>query len=252
MMRLLLLLILIAGFLIGIVAFAPLNFILKTSGAEARGLSWTSAEGTLSGGKITGLKAGGDLLGDASLKLNPASLMGLGLEYDFDWNGPSGRGNGKAAAYASGTTELRDFDIEIDFASLEGVAAWIRQSGGRARLTGEVIRFKNRSCDEARGQTWSDALGRNSIVLGSGWTDMSGALSCEGDMLLIPFQSASSAGTQFDAAAKINPNGNNSIEARVSGVIPQQFHYGLPIAGFVPDGSNYIYRYPAIVREAPR
>ena len=251
MMRFLFLIVLIAGFIIGIVAFAPLSFILKTAGAEARGLSWTSVEGTLSGGKITGLRAGQDLLGDASLKLNPASLLALGIEYDFDWSGPSGQGTGKAGAYASGTTELKDFNIVIEFAALDGVATWIRQSGGKARLTGETIRFKNGACEAASGQTWSDALGKNSIVLGPGWPDMSGTLSCEGDLLLIPFQAASPAGTQFDAAARVSPAGNSNIEARVSGVIPQQFQYGLPIAGFVPDGGTYVYRYPAPPREMP-
>lgn len=90
MMRFLLLFLLIAGFVIGLIVFAPLSFILKTTGAADRGLSWTSVDGTLAGGRITGLRAGQDLLGDASLKLNPASLLGLGIEYNFDWSGPSG------------------------------------------------------------------------------------------------------------------------------------------------------------------
>ena len=251
-MRVLLVLILLAGFLIGLVAFAPLGFILKTAGAEARGLSWTSVEGTLSGGTITGLKAGSDLLGDASLKLNPGALLGLGIEYDFNWAGPSGKGTGKVGAFASGAAELRDFNVELDFAALDGVAAWIRQSGGKARITGEVIRFRNGACDTASGQTWSDALSRNSALLGPGWPDLAGQLSCEGDMLLIPFQSTSPAGTQLDAAARFRPTGSNSLEARVSGTIPQQFRYGLPVAGFVPEGNTYVYRYPALTLEVPR
>lgn len=252
MMRFLLLLVLIAGFVIGVVAFAPLSFILKTSGAEARGLSWTSAEGTLMGGRITGLRAGQDVLGDATLKLNPASLLALGIEYDFDWSGPSGNGTGKAAAYATGTTEFRDFNIELNFAALEGVAAWIRQSGGKARLTGNIIRFRKGACDKASGQAWSDALGKNAAVLGPGWPDMAGELSCDGDALLIPFKSANPSGTQLDATARFNIDGNGNLEARVSGVIPQQYQYGLPIAGFVPDGNTYVYRYPALPREVPR
>ncbi|ABI76857.1 general secretion pathway protein N [Hyphomonas neptunium ATCC 15444] len=251
-MRFLLLLVLIAGFVIGVVAFAPLSFILKTSGAEARGLSWTSAEGTLMGGRITGLRAGQDVLGDATLKLNPVSLLALGIEYDFDWAGPSGKGTGKAAAYATGTTELRDFNIELDFAALDGVAAWIRQSGGKARLTGDIIRFRKGACDKANGQAWSDALGKNAAVLGPGWPDMAGELSCDGDALLIPFKSANPSGTQLDATARFNIDGNGNLEARVSGVIPQQYQYGLPIAGFVPDGNTYVYRYPALPREVPR
>lgn len=252
MMRFLLLILLLAGFVIGIVAFAPLSFILKTAGAEARGVSWTSVEGTLAGGKITGLKVGQDVLGDASLKLNPASLLGLGAEYDFDWSGPAGKGTGKAGVYASGTTELHDFNIELDFSALDGVATWIRQSGGKARLTGDTIRFKNGACVTAIGQTWSDALGKNALVLGPGWPDMAGTLSCDGDMLLIPFHAASPTGTQFDAAARVAIGGRSNLEARVSGAIPQQFQYGLPIAGFVPDGNTYIYRYPASSLETPR
>ncbi|WP_213271836.1 type II secretion system protein N [Hyphomonas sp.] len=249
MMRFLLLFLLIAGFVIGLIVFAPLSFILKTTGAADRGLSWTSVDGTLAGGRITGLRAGQDLLGDASLKLNPASLLGLGIEYNFDWSGPSGEGRGRAGAFASGTMELRDFDIELDFAALDGAAAWIRQSGGKARLTGDLIRFRKGTCDTATGQTWSDVLDKNSAILGPGWPDLSGNLTCEGEMLLIPLQSRSPLGTQLDAAARYRPGGDASVVARVSGVIPQQFHYGLPLAGFAPDAGTYVYRYPASVQD---
>lgn len=245
MMRILLLLVLIIGFLAGLVAFAPLSVILKMTGAEERGLSWTAADGTLTGGKITGLKAGQDILGDASLKLNPAALLALGVEYDFEWTGPSGNGTGKAAAFATGSTELRDFDIELDFSALDGVAAWIRQSGGKARLTGQIIRFRQGACDKASGQSWSDALGKNSALLGPGWPDLSGEISCDGDMLLIPLKSTSPLGTNLDAAGRFRLGGDGSIEARVSGAIPQQFQFGLPLAGFTPEGDSYVYRYPA-------
>lgn len=245
MMRFLSFLILVVGFFVGLIAFAPLGFILKTAGAEKRGLSWTSVEGTLAGGRITGLKAGEDLLGDARLKLNPASLLGLGVEYDFDWNGPSGNGSGKAATFVSGATELRNFNIELDFAALDGAAAWIRQSGGKARISGDIIRFRKGACDKAAGESWSDALSKNSMILGPGWPELSGTLSCDGDLLLIPLQSTSPAGTQLDAAARFSPRGTGNVVARVSGIIPQQFHYALPLAGFVPDAGTYVYRYPS-------
>ena len=248
-MRLLLLLTLAAGFVIGLIAFAPLSFILKTTGAAERGLSWTSVDGTLSGGKVTGLKAGQDLLGDANLKLNPASLLGLGIEYDFSWSGPAGQGTGRAGAFASGAIELRDFEIELDFSALDGAAAWIRQSGGTARLTGDLVRFHKGACDKANGQAWSDVLSKNSVVLGPGWPDLSGNLACEGNALLIPLQSKNSTGTQLDAAARYRPGGNANLVARVSGVIPQHFHYGLPLAGFAPDAGTYVYRFPASVQD---
>lgn len=243
-MRFLLLILLLAGFLVGIVAFAPLSFVLKASGAEARGLSWSSVEGTLSGGRINGLRAGSDLLGDAGVKLNPSALLALGVEYDFDWTGPSGRGTGKAGVSAGGGVHLKDFQIELDFAALDGAAAWIRQSGGKVRLSGDVVRFQNGACAEASGQSWSDALGKNAAILGPGWPDLAGNLSCEGDMLLIPLHSRSPTGTQLDAAARFKPGSQGRVEARVSGTIPQQYRYALPMAGFVPDAGTFVYRYP--------
>lgn len=251
-MRFLLLLLLIVGFIIGLVAFAPLSFILKTAGANDRGFSWTSVEGTLSGGSITGLKAGPDLLGDARLKLKPASLLALGIEYEFDWAGPAGHGDGSVATFATGTTELRNFAIELDFSALDGAAAWIRQSGGKARLDGDIIRFRKGRCETANGRAWSDALTRNSAVLGSGWQDLTGNLSCENDWLLIPLRSESPLGTQLDAAARYRLGGSGNVEARVSGFIPQQYHYALPIAGFLPDAGTYVYHYPNPVQDIPR
>lgn len=251
-MRFLLFLLLIIGFVIGMVAFAPLSFVLKTAGAEDRGFSWTSVEGTLSGGSITGLKVGQELLGDARLKLNPAALLALGIEYEFDWTGPAGRGNGSVATFVTGANELRDFDIELDFSALDGAAAWIRQSGGKARLDGKIIRFRKGRCDAADGRTWSDALTRNSAILGSGWQDLTGNLACEDDWLLIPLKSESPLGTKLDAAARYRLGGSGNVEARVSGFIPQQYHYALPIAGFLPDAGTYVYRYPNPVQDIPR
>ncbi|MBY9067694.1 type II secretion system protein N [Hyphomonas sp. WL0036] len=251
-MRFLLIIFLVIGFVVGLAAFAPLSFILKASGAQERGLSWTSVEGTILGGKVTGLKAGDDFLGDASLKFDPSALLGLGIAYDFDWAGPAGKGTGKAAAFASGSTELKDYNLELDFAALDGVAAWIRQSGGNARLSGDMIRFRKGACDKASGQAWSDALEKNAALLGPGWPDLSGALSCEGDVLLIPMQSQSPTGTRLDAAARFRFGQSGRLEARVSGVIPQQFQYALPLAGFVPDGGTYVYRYPSAFSELPQ
>jgi hypothetical protein len=165
---LLVILFLLAGLVIGMIYFMPLATILKLSGAEARGLSWTSVDGTLSGGQIRGLRAGTDLLGDGDLKLRPATLLRLGVEYDYTWSGPAGSGNGRAAVFPGGTIEVRNYNIRFDFASLDGLALWIRQSGGEARISGPLIRFRNGQCDRAEGGSTSDALTRNEIAAAFG------------------------------------------------------------------------------------
>lgn len=243
MIRIVIALILLAGFLAGLVVFMPLDTALRMAGADKRGLSWTSADGSLIGGRITGMKAGEEILGDGSVKLNPTTLLRLGIEYDFDWIGPVGRGQGKAAAFAGGAFELSDYIIEFDLKSLEGLALWARQSGGLARLSGQTIRFRDGRCDVARGRTWSDALSRNSDLLGAGWPDLTGEIFCDGTDLVLPFRGQSASGTDVDATARLALSGMGGLEARVSGFIPQDFRYALPIAGFTEDGVGYVYRF---------
>lgn len=249
MRRILLLLIMIIGLLIGLMVFMPLASVLKLAGAEQRGLSWTAVDGTLMGGDVRGLRAGDDLLGDAAVTLQPGTLLRLGVEYAFDWSGPAGSGRGKAAVFPGGDVEISDYDIRFNFASLEGLALWIRQSGGEAGLTGPMIRFKDGICDRAEGRTWSDALTRNEALLGHGWPEMTGNVACVGPDLAIPFAAQSAAGTQVDTLVRFSFRRPGTMEARISGFIPQDFQYALPIAGFMPDGGAFVYYYPAPMSE---
>jgi general secretion pathway protein N len=74
---------------------------------------------------------------------------------------------------------------------------------------------------------------------------MTGTIGCLGPDLGIPFEAQSASGTRIDTLARFSLQRTGSMEARVSGFIPQDFQYALPIAGFVPDGSTFVYRYPA-------
>lgn len=244
MIRLILFFILFVGFLVGLVAFAPIGLVLKMSGAEARGVSWISAKGTLSGGEITGLRAGADRIGDARVSLKPAALIAGRLEYHFDWTGPAGTGSGRAAASANGTAELRDYRFDLSVSEFSALPLWLRSSGGRIELNGPLIRLRKGDCDLAQGTTWSDALERNEALLGPSWSAFSGALSCDGGALVIPFASSNDNGTRLDAAARVGASTVANLEARVSGYISEHARYALPMAGFVPEGSTYVYRYP--------
>ncbi len=244
MMRWLLLFVLVVGFTVGLGAFAPLGMVMKFSGAQARGISWISAEGSLAGGRITGLRSGADLIGDARMTLRPAALLAARLEYDFEWTGPAGTGSGRASASASGITEVRDFIFDLNFAELGGLPVWMRRSGGRAQVRGDIIRLRRGACDSARGTTWSDALVRNETLLGPGWSEFQGALSCDDDALIVPFSSVNGNGTRLDATARVDAGRTSTLEARVSGFVSEQARYALPMAGFSPEGDAFVYRQP--------
>ncbi|MEL6862068.1 MAG: type II secretion system protein N, partial [Pseudomonadota bacterium] len=88
MMRTLFFLILFVLILIGgLVAYTPLGFVLGQSGIGGLGVGWAKTDGTLLQGRISGLYAGTQPIGDVSLKLRPLSLLTLQPSYDVQWGG---------------------------------------------------------------------------------------------------------------------------------------------------------------------
>lgn len=243
MSRLVLLALLGLGFVTGLAAFAPLGAALQLSGVAGHGLTWSRAQGTVLDGQLTGLRAGGEQYGDARLELRPAALLAGRLQYTVDWKGEQGSATGEVSVGADGRASARDFSIDLDLASFEQAALWIRQSGGRIQVQGEAVRFGASGCLAARGNARTDVLERNREILGAGWSAMRGELRCEGGDLVIPLESENTSGTRFSAALRLSPQQPGRFDARVSGLIPPELAFALPIAGFVPEGRDYVYTF---------
>jgi Type II secretion system (T2SS), protein N len=252
MKRLALLALLAAGFVGGLIAFAPLSTALSASGATARGLGWSSAEGTVLSGTVRGLTLNGKAYGDADLAFAPGGLLSAALQYTVDWAGPQGSGQGKLAVGPGGRVSLRDYTLSLDLAQLDQAALWIRQSGGRVDLTGAALRFGPEGCIAAEGMARSDVLERNREILGPGWSPMQGALRCEGGTLIIPLASENQTGTRFNAGLRLAPRERGQFEARVSGIVPRELAFALPIAGFAPQGQDYVYLFQTSDTSAPQ
>lgn len=252
MKRTALLALLLLGFVAGLVAFAPLSAALKASGARQRGLSWAQAEGTVLSGRVVGLALRGVGYGDADLTFSPGGLLTGNLQYTVNWAGPQGAGRAKVSAGSGGRVALRDFAVSLDLAQLEQAALWIRQSGGRLDLTGSSLRFGPQGCISAEGNARSDVLERNQDILGPGWAPMQGELRCEAGTLVIPMASENQTGTRFQADLRLAPNQPGQFEARVSGLVPRELAFALPIAGFTPQGQDFVYLYSTSDTSAPK
>ena len=252
MKRMALLALLMLGFVAGLVAFAPLSAALKASGAAQRGLSWTQAEGTVLSGRVVDLALRGISYGDADLTFSPGGLLTGNLQYTVNWTGPQGAGRAKVSAGGGGRVALRDFAVSLDLAQLEQAALWIRQSGGRLDLSGPSLRFGPEGCISADGSARSDVLERNQDILGSGWTPMQGALRCEGGTLVFPMASENQTGTRFEATLRLAPHQPGQFEARVSGLVPRELAFALPIAGFTPQGQDFVYLFSTSDMSAPK
>ncbi len=251
MSRAFLFLLLLAGLIVGLLVFAPLGTVLRLSGAKAPAVSWDYADGSIMEGHIQGLEIEGQQYGDATLQLQVTALLSGTLRYAVEWVSDHGRGFGDLSAGSNGKIALQNFKIDLDLLQLEQAALWIQQSGGRVQLEGEIIRFKENQCVNATGIARSDVLERNREILGPGWTNMRGDLRCESGDLVIQLASENGSGTRFLSQLRIAPGRPSRFDARVSGILPRELDYALPIAGFAKDGRSYVYSYSTSVRSGP-
>lgn len=245
MNRIYLTILLLAGIAGGLIAFAPLGTALRIMEAETRGLGWQQSEGTILNGTLKGIAFNGAEYGDATLKLKPLSLLSGQIGYDVSWTSEHGRGAGSVSMGGGQNTALRAFDLVLDLRQLEHAALWIRQSGGSVRFQGQVVHFGRSGCKKAEGSATSDVLERNIEILGAGWAPMRGELRCENGDLVIPLESENASGTRFSAQLRIAPNRPGRFDARVSGLLPRDLEFALPIAGFTRDGADYVYTFSA-------
>lgn len=242
-----LIVILVIGAVIGL-AFVPLATALKLSGAVDNGVSWTAARGTIYSGGLDGLSVNGTNYGNADLTLDPSALMGGTLQYAVDWIGTHGQGTAKVSVDSGRTVTLKDYAINLDLEDYERAAKWVRQTGGKIKLEGPAIQFQGNECVLAEGVATSDVLDRNREVLGSGWSELRGELSCEEGKLLVPLESENANGTRFSSYLRVAPGAPGKFEARISGRISRALAFALPLAGFTRDGDAFVY----IPKAAPK
>lgn len=241
MLRFLFTIILLAVGLVVSLAFVPIATALKYSGAAANGVEWSNAEGTILNGSLHDLKIKGTEYGSADLKLDVPSVLSGKPRYGVDWIGTHGRGAGKVSVESGSIYTLEDYDIDLDLLAFDTVAKWLQQSGGRIKLEGSAIQFQGNQCLSAKGVATSDVLDRNRQILGAGWSELRGDLSCQDGMLLIPLQSENATGTRFLAALLAAPGVTGKFEARITGNIPRALNFALPLAGFVRDGEDFVF-----------
>lgn len=222
-------------------AFVPLATALKFSGAADNGVAWSAARGTLFSGGLDDLTVNGTNYGNADLTLDPAALLDGTVQYAVAWTGNHGQGKAKVSVDSGNTVTLKDYVINLDLKDYERAAKWIRQAGGAIKLEGPKIRFRGSECLEAKGVATSDVLDRNREVLGSGWSDLRGDLSCDEGKLLVPLESENAAGTRFSSYLRVAPGTPGKFEARISGRISRALGFALPLAGFIRQGEEFIY-----------
>jgi hypothetical protein len=188
--------------LVGAVALFPMRMAAEFAAKAAPDFKYAEADGTVWGGKLTGVTYGSQRIGDLAVNADFGSLftgkaaatVGLGrkgLDGAADLSWPIG---GKAL-------DVKNLKLEGAVSTVRGIPQSVSAAGGKFRLELSDIKFNNGACEIAKGEVWTDALAK---VNHRGWTgpELTGPVSCEGGKLVV--QATGKAPTGEDVVARMD------------------------------------------------
>ena len=73
----------------------PLGFAMSQAGFPNALVSWTSAEGTITKGRLNTVSLGPQLIGDILVKQRMINPINQSISYDVQWGSAGGRGAGQ-------------------------------------------------------------------------------------------------------------------------------------------------------------
>ena len=234
MRRLLLSSVFIGAFAFAAVANAPLSFVMKASGLDAKGISWQQARGSLWHGQIMRLTIKGDqagaIEGDFSLirfvRGQPAHLL--------RWSGPFGHGSAFAGFSRDGV-RLKDGRASARFDATR-ISAIFPAQDVSLHLSDVSMELGRDGCRSASGNVSTDALAHISAAYGATWPELTGFLSCEQGELVISVKGQAADGTQIAAKAYLKGGGQLELWD-----VPDSKTNALLIAGFTNEAGKYVY-----------
>ena len=222
------------------VAFTPLGFIAERSGAGRLGVGWAQVSGTLLKGRIEGLHANGQPIGDVNLQLRPGSLLGLAPAFDVQWGGAGGSGAGIMALSPKSVT-LSEFKLQQQIAAIEGLAQPVRAMGGVVRVQDGRLVMGPLGCIEAGGTMSTDAVRSMAAQYGRAFDDITGPIRCVDRALLIDLAGQSPAGDRVTVSGEARVGGASTFEVAIE-TQEAALAYALSQIGFELNDQTWRYR----------
>lgn len=228
----------------------PLSFVLDKAGAQTAGLRWSTAEGTVFKGRLSGASFAGQQIGDIALQTRLRSLLTGKLGYDVVWQGTPGQGSGSLIIGRRGF-ELTDFNGQVRLDQLRYLASEIRATGARLTLREAFVRFDNGDCADANGSVSSDVLTRFAERFGQDAGVFQGTLACDGPMLQVAGMGDFGLEDEITAALRIGVKEVSSLEAMVR-TLDNRIGGALIAYEFEPVAEGYMFKRDFSVLEGLR
>ena len=228
----LLLLVVLAG---GLIAFAPLSFVLRQSEIADRGLGWQQARGTIWQGQITGLTWQGDGVGAVNISSNLLRIFSGKPSHEARWSGPAGQGVALVKVERNGGI-AEDISLSIPLTERLGTDPQLAQFGGYLRLVNGQVRYRNGECVAASGTVSTDIVRLAAASFDRDWPVLSGSLACSSGNLAATLSGDASDGTQIILEGSLS----GDLEIVIANA-DRDVRNALLSAGFVEEGDTYTY-----------
>lgn len=178
-------------FVATVVLSAPLSIVSSFLDFERQGVAYSGAEGTIWNGRFSDLTVRGAPLGDVSFRLSPLSVLTAAPDVSFDAKGGAVIGGGRLIAGPGRKLRLQDVSADIRLGLVAPRGVFGEPARGVAKVDIERIEFSRaRGCAAAEGDLWTDVLDAPAKRFDLPAMPMAGALSCEGDRLLVALSGA--------------------------------------------------------------
>ena len=236
----LILIVVIAAFVIALIANAPASLLGIFAPSQSNGLQYKSLEGTIWKGKATSLVYNGQYYGDVEYTVSPVGII-LGTlkgKARIGGGAATGRGNFSYNAFSE-TLNLRDVTAEYDLTALEDYSIFGLPYNGVVQSRIDRFEWNKAGCKSARATIWTDILNEQAQIYIGEDMPLSGDVACVDQEILVSLTGANKQGTAF-VQLSLNNEFRFSLSARVDSE-RVDVRDGLQLLGFERDGEQLKY-----------
>lgn len=220
----------------------PLEYAMGQAGLPNTLVSWTSAQGTITRGRLNTVLLGPQLVGDVLVKQRFINPLSQSVTYDVQWGSAGGRGAGQIVA-SRDRMIVNELRVQQNLVAMPGLIPAVRELGGNIRVLNASLDIDQKGCNAAEGLITTDVLVRLGNQYGKAFSDLQGPVSCKDGAILIALSASSDTGDRIDVTGNVGISGagefNISVETTDSEIRLVLKEYGFRQT----DGDIWRYRH---------
>jgi len=220
----------------------PIEFAMSQVGLPNGLVDWTSAEGTITKGRLNTVTLGPQLIGDVLVTQRSLNPFSRSISYDVQWGSAGGRGSGQIVASPE-RVQVKELRLQQNIVAMPGLVQAIRELGGSIRILNGSFDIDQNGCNSAEGEIFTDLLMRLGNQYGRSFSELKGPVSCENGNVMISLSASSAEGDLIEIAGNVSAAGAGEFNISVT-TFDSEIRLVLQEYGFTKsDDDVWRYRY---------